>query len=46
MTRDAASRFNQAFCTEDDPLLPLPEPLILEDVAVYSADASELVEIS
>jgi tryptophanyl-tRNA synthetase len=34
MTRDAASRFNQAFCPEDDPLFPLPEPLILDEVAV------------
>lgn len=34
MTRDAAARFNQAYCPEDDPLFPMPEPLILEDVAV------------
>ncbi|HLT45897.1 MAG TPA: tryptophan--tRNA ligase [Rubricoccaceae bacterium] len=34
ITRDTASRFNQAFCPEDDPLFPLPEPLILEEVAV------------
>ncbi|MDX1418645.1 MAG: tryptophan--tRNA ligase [Rubricoccaceae bacterium] len=34
ITRDTASRFNQAFCPEDDPLFPLPDPLILDDVAV------------
>jgi tryptophanyl-tRNA synthetase len=34
MTRDTASRYNQTFCAADDPLFPLPEPLILEDVAV------------
>ncbi|MEM1042514.1 MAG: tryptophan--tRNA ligase [Bacteroidota bacterium] len=34
MTRDVAARFNQAFCPEDEPLFPLPEPLILDDVAV------------
>src|SRR5690606_15392179 len=34
ITRDTASRVNQAFCPEDDPLCPLPEPLILEEVAV------------
>lgn len=34
ITRDAAARFNQAFCPEDEPLFALPEPLILDEVAV------------
>ncbi|QXD15761.1 tryptophan--tRNA ligase [Rhodocaloribacter litoris] len=34
ITRDLAGRFNQTFCPEDDPLFPLPEPYILDDVAV------------
>jgi len=34
MTRDVAQRFNNVFCPEDDPLLPIPEPLILDEVAV------------
>ncbi len=34
MTRDLAIRFNQTFCPEDDPLFPVPEPYILEHVAV------------
>lgn len=34
MTRDIAQRFNNLFCPEDDPLLPVPDPLILDDVAV------------
>lgn len=34
MTRDTASRFNQAFCPPDEPLFTLPEPLILDEVAV------------
>lgn len=34
MTRGVAARFNQAFCSEDDPVFPIPEPLILDDVAV------------
>ncbi len=34
ITRDLAQRFNAAFCPEDDPLFPLPEPLILAEVAV------------
>lgn len=34
MTRDTASRYNQAFCRPSEPLFPLPEPLIIEDVAV------------
>lgn len=34
MTRDTAIRFNFTFCPEDNPLFPVPEPLILDDVAV------------
>jgi tryptophanyl-tRNA synthetase len=34
ITRDLAQRFNQTFCPEDDPLFPVPDPLILEEVAV------------
>jgi tryptophanyl-tRNA synthetase len=34
MARDTASRFNQTFCPEDEPLFPIPEPLILDEVAV------------
>ena len=34
MTRDLAQRFNQTYCPEDDPLFPVPEPYILDDVAV------------
>lgn len=34
LTRDAAARFDQAFSPADDPLFPLPEPLILDEVAV------------
>ena len=34
MTRDVAIRFNNTYCPEDAPLLPVPEPLILDDVAV------------
>ena len=34
MARDLARRFNHRFCPEDDPLFPLPEPHILDDVAV------------
>lgn len=34
MTRDTAARFNQTFCPDDDPTFPLPEGLILDDVAV------------
>jgi len=33
ITRDLAQRFNATFCP-DDPVFPLPEPLILDDVAV------------
>jgi tryptophanyl-tRNA synthetase len=34
MTRDTASRFHQAFGLEDDPVFPMPDPLILDEVAV------------
>ncbi|MEO1075816.1 MAG: tryptophan--tRNA ligase, partial [Bacteroidota bacterium] len=34
ITRDLAQRFNLTFCDEDDPLFPVPEPLILDEVAV------------
>lgn len=34
ITRDVAQRFNAAYCPDDAPLLPVPEPLILEDVAI------------
>ncbi len=34
ITRDLAQRFNAAFSPEDEPLFPVPEPLILEEVAV------------
>ena len=34
ISRDLAIRFNQTFCREDDPVFPVPEPLILSDVAV------------
>ncbi|MEO0858926.1 MAG: tryptophan--tRNA ligase, partial [Bacteroidota bacterium] len=39
ISRDLAQKFNAAFCTdlngnEDDPLFPVPEPLILDEVAV------------
>lgn len=34
ISRDVAGRFNRTFCPEDAPLFPVPEPLILEDVAV------------
>lgn len=34
ITRDLAQRFNNTFCAEDDPVFPVPEPLILDDVAV------------
>ena len=34
IARDLAQRFNRTFCPEDDPLLPVPEPLILDEVAV------------
>ncbi|MEM0961292.1 MAG: tryptophan--tRNA ligase [Bacteroidota bacterium] len=34
IARDTAARFNQAFRPGDDPLFPLPEPLILDEVSV------------
>jgi tryptophanyl-tRNA synthetase len=34
ITRDLAQRFNQTYCPEDAPVFPIPEPYILEDVAV------------
>lgn len=34
MTRDLAQKFNSTYCSEDAPLFPMPEPLILDDVAV------------
>lgn len=34
MTRDVAQRFNRTFCPEDEPLFPIPDPHILDDVAV------------
>ncbi|HET6568434.1 MAG TPA: tryptophan--tRNA ligase [Rhodothermales bacterium] len=34
IARDLAQRFNQTYCPEDAPLFPVPDPLILEDVAV------------
>lgn len=34
IARDLARRFNQRFCPSDDPLFPVPEPHILDDVAV------------
>ncbi len=34
MTRDVAQRFNRTFCPENEPLFPIPDPHILDDVAV------------
>jgi len=34
MTRDTAGRFNHTYCPDDDPLFPLPEPHILDNVSV------------
>ncbi len=34
ISRDLAQKFNNAFCPEDAPLFPIPEPLILDEVAV------------
>lgn len=34
IARDLARRFNQRYCPEDDPLFPIPEPHILDHVAV------------
>jgi len=34
ITRDLARRFNNTYCPEDEPLFPIPDPHILDDVAV------------
>jgi len=34
ISRDLAQKFNHEFCPDDDPVFPIPEPLILDDVAV------------
>ena len=34
ISRDLAQKFNHEFCPEDAPVFPIPEPLILDDVAV------------
>ena len=34
ITRDLALKFNDTFCPEGEPIFPVPEPLILEEVAV------------
>ncbi|MEM1271806.1 MAG: tryptophan--tRNA ligase, partial [Bacteroidota bacterium] len=34
ISRNLAQKFNQTFATEDDPIFPVPEPLILDSVAV------------
>jgi len=34
IARDLARRFNNTFCPDDEPLFPVPEPHILDDVAV------------
>ncbi len=34
MTRDIAGKFNRAFFPEDEPYFPIPDALILDDVAV------------
>jgi tryptophanyl-tRNA synthetase len=34
ISRDLAQRFNAEYGSEDDPIFPVPEPLILDDVAV------------
>lgn len=34
ISRDLAQKFNAAFCPEDAPLFPVPEPHILDEVAV------------
>ena len=34
ISRNLAQSFNHTFCEEDDPVFPIPEPLILEEVAV------------
>lgn len=34
ITRDLAQRFNRTFCPDDAPIFPVPDPLILDHVAV------------
>jgi tryptophanyl-tRNA synthetase len=34
MSRDVAQRFNRIFCPEDEPIFPVPDPMILDDVAI------------
>ncbi len=34
ISRNIAQKFNATFCPEHDPLFPVPEPLILDEVAV------------
>lgn len=34
MTRDIAAKFNNAFCPDDEPFFPIPEALILDNVAI------------
>lgn len=34
ITRDIAQRFNNTFCPEDDPIFPVPDPHILDEVSV------------
>lgn len=34
IARDLARRFNQRYCPDEEPLFPIPEPHILDDVAV------------
>lgn len=34
ISRNLAQKFNQTFCAEDEPYFPVPEPYILDDVAV------------
>ncbi len=34
ITRDLAQRFNNTYCEEDDPIFPVPDPLIMDEVAV------------
>lgn len=34
ITRDLAQRFNNTYCDEDNPIFPVPDPLIMDDVAV------------
>ena len=34
ITRDLAQRFNNTYCDEDNPIFPVPDPLIMDEVAV------------